>query len=399
VAVSEQRVKAASLQANRSMKISSELSFKDLLPKRETGQRGNAEFRKAMEQAREASAGAARTTPRDDPQHASDRYTVRQGDTMFSIARRALEVQGLDAGNNAATRAAVQLAKINHIANPDLIRPGQTISLADLKGQLRERQEIDPRLSATLRRTEAAVQRNPAGAAQVAVAPRPANPLLEKMLDRAVGLQYLDASQKDAVRNKIIEMGAEYKFKPDDLATVMLMESDGMNPQASNGRCFGVIQFCEGANKGAASVGYADNPKAILKLGVLDQLDLVKKYFDETGLKKMSPATLDDLYLTVLKPASRKERDPNANLEIPGNQAALLYPSGDRSQPITRASLLAGLQLNARGKLATDSVRVSQAARFSAANGGGALMKTNFGNVQGALNPLAVGIGRDNDEL
>ena len=93
---------------------------------------------------------------------------------------------------------------------------------------------------------------------------------------------------------------------------------------------------------------------------VLDQLDLVKKYFDETALKKMSPATLDDLYLTVLKPASRKERDPNANLEIPGNQAALLYPSGDRSQPITRASLLAGLHLNARGKLAADSLRVSQ---------------------------------------
>lgn len=399
MAVSGQCVKAASLQANRSMKISSELLFKDLLPKREKGPRGNAEFRKAMEQVREASAAAARTVPRDDPQRASDKYTVRQGDTMFSIARRALDVQGLNAGNNAATRAAYRLAKINQIADPDLIRPGQTINLADLKEQLRDRQEIDQRLSGTLRRIEAPIQRNPAGIAQVAVATRPVNRLLEQMLDRAVGLQYLDASQKDAVRNKIIEMGAEYKFKPDDLATVMLMESDGMNPQASNGRCFGVIQFCEGANKGAASVGYADNPKAILKLGVLDQLDLVKKYFDETGLKKMSSATLDDLYLTVLKPASRKERDPNANLEIPGNQAILLYPSGDRSQPITRASLLAGLQLNARGKLATESVRISQAGRLAAPNGGGTLMKTNFGFAQGALNPLAVGTGRYNDEL
>jgi hypothetical protein len=194
-------------------------------------------------------------------------------------------------------------------------------------------------------------------------------------------------------------MGAEYRFRPDDLATVMLMESDGMNPQASNGRCYGLIQFCEGANKGAASVGYADNPKAILKLGVLDQLDLVKKYFDETGLKKMSPATLDDLYLTVLKPASRKERDPNANLEIPGNQAALLYPSGDRSQPITRASLLAGLQVNARGKLASDSARTGQAGRLAAANGGGPLVKVNFSNVESADNSFSGGIVRLNNEL
>ena len=67
----------------------------------------------------------------------------------------------------------------------------------------------------------------------------------------------------------------------------------------------------------AAKQGFADNPKAILKLGVLDQLDLVKKYFDETGLKKMAPATLDDLYLPVLKPASRKERDPNDVDEVP----------------------------------------------------------------------------------
>ena len=71
------------------------------------------------------------------------------------------------------------------------------------------------------------------------------NPLLEKLLDRAVGLKYFEATQKDAVRNKIVEMGKEYKFKPDDMAMVMLIESDGMNPQASNGWCYGVIQFCE----------------------------------------------------------------------------------------------------------------------------------------------------------
>jgi LysM repeat protein len=380
------------------MKISSELTFNELRTKQGASLRGNTNFRKVLAQAQGASSGLPESAAQTEPQRPSDKYIVRQGDTMFSIARRALELHGLDSGSNAATRMAVQLAKINQLANPDLIRPGQMISLAGIKGQLRQ-QEIYVRTSNTVRRADSIELRNQAGAYPLAAASKPANPLLEKMLDRAVSLQYVDASQKDAVRKKIIEMGDEYKFKPDDLATVMLMESDGMNPQASNGRCYGVIQFCEGNNKGAASVGYADNPKAILKLGVLDQLELVKKYFDETGLKKMSPATLDDLYLTVLKPASRKERDPNANLEIPGNQAALLYPSGDRSQPITRASLLAGLYLNARGKLAADSLRVSQASRPAAANGSGMLMKTSLKNAQDPPDPLAVVVNRNNDEL
>jgi LysM repeat protein len=381
------------------MKISAELSFTELPTKQGSGPRGNANFRTALAQAQGVSAGLVRPAAPPEPQRLPEKYTVRHGDTMFSIARRALELQGLDSGSSAATRAAVQLAKINHLANPDLIRPGQTISLAGLRVQLRQQQEVDLRVPDPTRRTESPGQRNAAVANTVAATGNPVNPVLEKMLDRAVALQYVDVTQKDAVRNKIIEMGAEYRFRPDDLATVMLMESDGMNPQASNGRCYGLIQFCEGANKGAASVGYADNPKAILKLGVLDQLDLVKKYFDETGLKKMSPATLDDLYLTVLKPASRKERDPNANLEIPGNQAALLYPSGDRSQPITRASLLAGLQVNARGKLASDSARTGQAGRLAAANGGGPLVKVNFSNVESADNSFSGGIVRLNNEL
>ena len=396
--ITGQKVMRTSLQANRSMKISSELTFNELQPKQGASLRGNTNFRKVLAQAQGTSSGSPESAAQADAQRPSDKYIVRQGDTMFSIARRALELHGLDSGNNAATRMAVQLAKINHVTNPDLIRPGQTISLAGIKGTLSQ-QEMNARNLDMLRRSDSIGLRNQASAPPLATASKPANPLLEKMLDRAVSLQYVDASQKDAVRKKIIEMGDEYKFKPDDLATVMLMESDGMNPQASNGRCYGVIQFCEGSNKGAASVGYADNPKAILKLGVLDQLELVKKYFDETGLKKMSPATLDDLYLTVLKPASRKERDPNAKLEIPGNQAALLYPSGDRSQPITRASLLAGLQLNARGKLAADSLRVSHVSRLAAANGSGRLMKTNFNNSQDTPNPIAGGVDGNNDEL
>jgi hypothetical protein len=61
--------------------------------------------------------------------------------------------------------------------------------------------------------------------------------------------------------------------------------------------------------------------------------------------------------------------------------------------------LLAGLQLNARGKLAADSLRVSHVSRLASANGSGRLMKTNFNNSQDTPNPIAGGVDRNNDEL
>ena len=162
----------------------------------------------------------------------------------------------------------------------------------------------------------------------------------------------------EAVRSKILDLAAEHHFSPDDLAVVTLIESNGMNPKASNGRCHGVIQFCDGSNRGAASVGFKNNPKAILDLSVLDQLDLVGKYFDETGLKnfgKNKPASLDDLYLTVLTPAARRERNINAYLDIAGQQANVLKADSDPSAPITRKTLLQGLRQNARDKLSMNN--------------------------------------------
>jgi hypothetical protein len=287
----------------------------------------------------------------------------------------------------------------NGLANPDMSLPGQVINLSAMdnagRGAASARMDYLASLAPPVSSKAGAVAQIPSAAKASA------NPVLEKMLDRAVNFQFIDASEKDAVRNKIVSISSEYQFKPDDLATVMLMESDGMNPKANNGRCYGVIQFCDGPNRGAASVGYADNPKGILKLGVMDQLDLVKKYFDETGLKKMGPATLDDLYLTVLKPASRAERDPNANLQIPGNQAAVLYPGNDRNLPITRQSLLAGLQQNARGKLAQDSSRgvpPIRVASLSESVGVGAL-KVRFNDSVSRAYEASAGGDRSDHEL
>lgn len=359
------------------MKISTEFSPKTTALRVDQGGTANADFKKAMQRALGNTANPAVTAKPAAATVSPQQYTVRPGDNLFLIARRVLEGQGADASDQATTRAATQLARGNSLANPDLILSGQVIDLGALgKGD---------RVTSNAR-TDALASK---AAATKPIQPVPkalANPIMEKMLDRAVSLQYIGASEKDAVRNKIISISSEYQAKPDDLATVMLMESDGMNPKANNGHCYGVIQFCDGPNRGAASVGYAGNPKDILKLGVMDQLDLVKKYFDETGLKKMAPATLEDLYLTVLRPASRAERDPSANLQIPGNQAVALYPGNDRNLPITRKSLLAGLQQNALGKLAMEGSRGAPPMRVASLSGSAAA---------GAIQPrLADFVGR-----
>ena len=359
------------------MKISTEFSPKTTALRVDQGGTANADFKKAMQRALGNTANPAVTAKPAAATVSPQQYTVRPGDNLFLIARRVLEGQGADASDQATTRAATQLARGNSLANPDLILSGQVIDLGALgKGD---------RVTSNAR-TDALASK---AAATKPIQPVPkalANPIMEKMLDRAVSLQYIGASEKDAVRSKIISISSEYQSKPDDLATVMLMESDGMNPKANNGHCYGVIQFCDGPNRGAASVGYAGNPKDILKLGVMNQLDLVKKYFDETGLKKMAPATLEDLYLTVLRPASRAERDPSANLQIPGSQAVALYPGNDRNLPITRKSLLAGLQQNALGKLALEGSRAAPPMRVASLSGSAAA---------GAIQPrLADFVGR-----
>ena len=210
-----------------------------------------------------------------------------------------------------------------------------------------------------------------AGTAQIQLlsrADRSTYPVLEKTIARAVDKGFIPAEEKQAVMNKIVQMSQQHKFAPDDFARLSLMESDGLNPKATNNRCHGIIQFCDGPDRGAASAGFGANPKAILGHSVLQQLDMVGRYFDDTGLKNNGPVGLDDLYLTVLTPAARTETRPNAPLNIPGRQAAYLHVNRDVREPITRNSILAGLHQNAKERLGTDVAQRSspQAARLSA---------------------------------
>lgn len=261
--------------------------------------------------------------------------TVQRGDTLLSLTRRQLGTAANQFSNSQILQLAQTVARENGIDNPNRIMPGQAINMAPMT-------------------TTAALQLRQAEVARAQLnlnGPTVNTPTLDRTLQRAVAKGYVASSELAAVRDKIITLGRRHHFSPDDFARMTLMESDGLNPRASNGSCHGIIQFCSGGNRGAASAGYAQNPKEIMKLSVLQQLDLVDRYFSDTRLKDYGPASLDDLYLTVLTPAARSETRADAPLTINGKQAAYLYEGRDTSGVITRNSIVEGLKTNARERL------------------------------------------------
>ncbi len=317
--------------------------------------------------------------------------SVRSGQTLTGIVREQMAARGVNISNNEAMRLAQTVARSNNIVNANMIHPGQQLNLESLNFSLLQAQAVNQAIAAnkaavasavapavtpaanvnTLNAGTAMGSTALASTAQVQLltrSDRSGNVVLEKTIDRAIEKGFIPAQDKQAVLNKIVQLSQEHRFAPDDFARLTLMESDGMNPKATNSRCHGIIQFCDGPERGAASAGFGANPKAILGHSVLQQLDMVGKYFDDTGLKNFGPVGLDDLYLTVLTPAARNETRPNAALNIPGQQAAYLHVNRDMRAPITRNSILAGLHQNANERLGTEVAQrpSMQAARLSA---------------------------------
>ena len=316
--------------------------------------------------------------------------TVDAGDTLIGMIRDVAKAKGQTLNSAQEFQLAQQVAQANGIGNANRIYTGQKIDLSVLDPSLAALATagagrglpatavFTPITPATPNATStaAAVLQNTVRMqtpAQMAInrnpevtMPRPVrgmvpasfsptedtdHPVLLKTLDRAVAKGFIPPTEKDAVYDKILDMSKNHGFAPDDFARMTLMESDGMNPRASNQRCHGIIQFCDGPARGAASAGYAANPKAILNLSVHKQLSLVDKYFEDVGLKTQGPAGLEDLYLSVLNPASRSENQLNAPLNIPGPQARSLHVGSDSSAPITRQSIRQGLLQNAAARL------------------------------------------------
>jgi hypothetical protein len=268
-----------------------------------------------------------------------EKIQVRQGDTLIGMAKRQAAQAGRTLSDKEAMRVAMQTAKANGISNPNLIFPGQNVEFS------------------TPFRDQAATASVSLGlSTQERLLARPSNPthaVLNKTLERAVEKGYLSQTEQPRVYQRILKLADDFNFDPDDFAHIAMMESDGLNPRASNGRCHGIIQFCEGPGRGAASVDKLGQAANIRNLSVLDQLDLVEKYFRDVGLETNAPrkVQLDELYLSVLTPAARAYREPNQALPIPGVQAAALHIDGQRSRPITRSSIVTGLVQNSQNRL------------------------------------------------
>ena len=299
---------------------------------------------------------------------AAHQVQVQSGDTLIGLVKAHFRQNQQALSEGQATRLAHDIASRNQIDNPDLIWPGQTIDFSALKMPPLARsapagpQDLSPQSAQALRllpgSTAQALAHRPVGdmaatgahitahlgATDTAPLRAREHPLLDRTLARAANKGYLPAQELAPVRERILSLAQRYNFQPDDFARLTLMESGGMNPQASNGNCHGIIQFCDGPNRGAASVGFKNNPRDILGVGLLQQLDLVDRYFSQAGLPVNGPPVgLDDLYLTVLTPAARRETRPDAPLPIAGPQARYLHVGHNTQAPITRNSILAGL--------------------------------------------------------
>ena len=276
---------------------------------------------------------------------------VQRGDTLIGLVKAQHRQQGLSVTDTQAYRLAHQVAAGNRIANPDLIRPGQRIDLGLLASPVVAKAPAPTSaldLSSTTTSALAQLRPTPPVPAISTPAPKAStdnHAVLDQVLGRAVNKGFIPASDLTGVRNKILQLSEKHNFEPDDFARLSLMESGGMNPKASNGHCHGIIQFCDGPARGAAAVGYPSNAKAILGMSLHRQLDLVDQYFSKVGMPpKAEKQGLDDLYLSILSPAARNETRPDAPLPIGGPQASLLHVGGNQRNPITRNSLLNGLQ-------------------------------------------------------
>ena len=313
---------------------------------------------------------------------------IQAGDTLTSIVRDQAQKQGVKLSASEEFRWAQALAADSGITNPNAIFPGQKVQLQNMlsqwqAGQTQPNQAAGsaPNTSNTASASNSAVQ--PLSTAAVLnksnVINAVAHPVLSQTLDRAVARGFIPKVEKQDVYNKVLQVANKHKFSPDDFARLTLMESDGMNPQASNTRCHGIIQFCDGPDRGAAEVGFGNAPKSILGLSVYQQLHLVDTYFDKVGLKKEGPVPLDELYLAVLQPAARGEKRPEEPLGIPGKQAKYLYEGRDPQAPMTRSSIAQGLMQNAVDRLGFKNFRSNSAA---AAPG-----NTVANAINNALNP------------
>ena len=307
---------------------------------------------------------------------------VSRGDTLIGLVKQHAARSGVQLSEQEAMRQALKSAQSSGIQNPNLIFPGQRVDFTTLAARLEARTGTrdaeGPNSMASLDSLTTKTETSTQDALRLRQTAQGGS-VLGKTLSRAVDKGYLSKEEQPLVHQRILKLAKDFNFDPDDFAHVAMMESDGLNPRATNGQCHGIIQFCEGPGRGAASVNKQGQAASIRNMSVLQQIDLVEKYLRDVGLDGLSQKVkLDDLYLSVLTPAARAYREPNQALPIAGTQAAALHVNGQRHLPITRTSIVQGLVQNTLDRL--DSTRTAS-------------------NSVNRLSPQALPSGRDEEIL
>ena len=175
---------------------------------------------------------------------------IQSGDTLTGIVKEQAQRQGVKLSPSEEYRWAQTLAADSGIQNPNAIFPGQKIQLQNMLNQWQSGQTQTQNQASNL--SKPAIQGNPAKGSDkletvTITAGRTtqtfpkgnyinavAHPVLSQTLDRAVTRGFIPKVEKQDVYNKVLQVANKHKFSPDDFARLTLMESDGMNPQATN---------------------------------------------------------------------------------------------------------------------------------------------------------------------
>ena len=172
--------------------------------------------------------------------------------------------------------------------------------------------------------------------------------LLDDTLTFSVNKGYIDSAEAARTKQVIVNLFSKYGMSPDWMALTVLMEVEGFNPKDISGRCYGVVQVCQGESGvdtggGIAAIGGFD---AFLNAGTAKQIELWGQYQLDPYLKhsKRPPISAAELYLINLFPECfRKLVNGTANVNTYvrttgcclGTQAKYLY---NDYNPVTNSS-------------------------------------------------------------
>ena len=165
--------------------------------------------------------------------------TVKSNDTLTQIVRQEATNRGVQLNQAQVYKEVLALAKDNQLSNPNQIWPGQQLKLNQLQANLSMAGAAPLGASAWMK-GDTSVNPNTSNSeatTSAAASNHQPHSVLRQTLDRAVARGFIPANEKQDVYNKILQVATKHRFSPDDFARLTLMESDGMNPQATNQRC------------------------------------------------------------------------------------------------------------------------------------------------------------------